>query len=325
MLSDAFYEKVLIEPILEGADKIRIISGYATSAMAFHYLNDLKNRRYLASIDLIIGMCVRDGLSLSNHNGFKKLVAEESEYSRNFKCSYIYTGKPVHSKIYAWFRGDTFQKAFIGSANFTQTAFNYREKDILSVDVDETINDYLENVELSSIYCNHTDAESLVTIYNDKEYYKNATREELEETEAIPGTTSLPKVVLSLLDRRGELPGRSGLNWGQRPELGREPNQAYIRIPSEINRTDFFPERPIHFTVNTDDGKVLYCARAQDEGKAIQTPYNNSLLGEYFRNRLGLPNGAKVTKEDLLRYGRTDVVFYKIDDETYYMDFSVLR
>ena len=28
-------------------------------------------------------------------------------------------------------------------------------------------------------------------------------------------------------------------------------------------------------------------------------------------------------KDDLLAYGRTDVTFYKIDEEQYYMDFSV--
>lgn len=62
------------------------------------------------------------------------------------------------------------------------------------------------------------------------------------------------------------------------------------------------------------------CKQAYD--KAITTPSNNSLLGEYFRNRLGVPNGAPVTKNDLLQYGRTDVTFYKIDDEQFYMDFS---
>jgi len=46
-------------------------------------------------------------------------------------------------------------------------------------------------------------------------------------------------------------------------------------------------------------------------------------FGEYFRNRLGLPNGAFGSKEDLLKYGRTDVAFYKLDDEQFFMDFSV--
>ena len=73
----------------------------------------------------------------------------------------------------------------------------------------------------------------------------------------------------------------------------------------------------------TDDDKVLICTRAQQSGKAIHTPHNNSLIGEYFRNRLGVGNGEPVTLENLIAYGRTDVTFYKIDDETYFMDFSV--
>ena len=60
----------------------------------------------------------------------------------------------------------------------------------------------------------------------------------------------------------------------------------------------------------------------QQNNKAITTPARNSDLGEYFRNRLGLANGAFVTREDLDRYGRTDVIFIKLDEETYYMDFS---
>lgn len=49
----------------------------------------------------------------------------------------------------------------------------------------------------------------------------------------------------------------------------------------------------------------------------------HALLGEYFRNRLGLANGAYVTAADLRSYGRTDVTFIKIDEEHYYMDFSI--
>jgi NgoFVII restriction endonuclease len=75
--------------------------------------------------------------------------------------------------------------------------------------------------------------------------------------------------------------------------------------------------------VLTDDGKEFICRRGSDNGKGITTTLNNSWLGEYFRYRMGLQNGKYVTKDDLLRYGRTDVDFQKIDDETYLMDFSV--
>ncbi len=84
----------------------------------------------------------------------------------------------------------------------------------------------------------------------------------------------------------------------------------------------FFPDIGVQFTVYTDNDKVLICTRAQQNGKAIHTPHDNSIIGKYFRERLGLRLGALVRKEDLERYGRTDIVFYKIDNETYYMDFS---
>jgi len=51
----------------------------------------------------------------------------------------------------------------------------------------------------------------------------------------------------------------------------------------------------------------------QQNNKAITTPLNNSLIGEYFRNRIGLPNRGYVTRRDLENYGRTDVAFYKLD------------
>lgn len=112
----------------------------------------------------------------------------------------------------------------------------------------------------------------------------------------------------------------SGLNWGQRK--GRNKNEAYIPLQSQIAKKGFFPLKDQHFMAVTDDGHNLLLRVEQQNDKAITTPLSNAQLGEYFRNRLGLPNGAFVTKQDLLDYGRTDVTFYKIDDEEFYMDFS---
>lgn len=100
-------------------------------------------------------------------------------------------------------------------------------------------------------------------------------------------------------------------------------NNNLIPLPEEYWNADFFPEYSWYFVVMTDDEKIMFCSRVQENGKAIHTAQNNNLISDYFRRRLGLPNSALITKEDLFRYGRTDVTFYKIDDETYYMDFSV--
>lgn len=110
------------------------------------------------------------------------------------------------------------------------------------------------------------------------------------------------------------------MNWGQRK--GREPNQAYIPLPSRIAKSGFFPLEKRHFTAITDDHHQLTLRVEQQNNKAITTPVRNSDLEEYFRNRLGLANGAYVTRDDLTRYGRTDVKFVKLDEETFYMDFS---
>ena len=90
-----------------------------------------------------------------------------------------------------------------------------------------------------------------------------------------------------------------------------------------VARTDHFPPRGEVFTIITDDDKSLICVRAQDGGKAIHTTQNNSILGMYFRYRLGVPGGSLLSRSHLDSYGRTDIDFYKIDEETYYMDFSV--
>ncbi len=91
---------------------------------------------------------------------------------------------------------------------------------------------------------------------------------------------------------------------------------------SRLAKSDFFPGKGIHFSVMTDDGQAFILSRGQDNDKGISTPLNNSLLGRYFRKRLGVPDGGYVRREDFERYGRTDITFYKLDDKQYFMDFS---
>ena len=324
MITQDFYNKVLIQPCVEGADDLKIISGYATSAMAFHHFEELKKNNLKLNISLLVGMCSSDGMSLSNHRGFQNIL--ESEYNRSFKCSYIYKRPPVHSKIYIWSRKGSVVKSFIGSANYTQNAFSTKQREIIAEISDMNVTNYFNDIERDSIYCNHHEVEEQIKIYSDRNYFRRNQFEENIQNGSVlsPHLAGFEHVAVSLLSNKtGDIQNTGGLNWGQRE--GRNPNQAYIQLQPEVYRTDFFPSRPQHFTVLTDDSKTFICTRAQkkDGGHAIETPHNNSLLGEYFRNRLGLGNGAFVSKSDLEFYGRTTVSFYKFDDENFYMDFSL--
>jgi len=316
--TDDLLSNILINPAREFAE-LNIISGYGSSAMAFHHMQSLKNSEIALDnvrIHLLVGMVGFDGISEPNHNGFVDLMLE---FGDKFICSYYFGPVPVHSKVYVW-GGEGAGVAFAGSANYSQRAFLGSQKEAMASCSPKRAKEYFSALEPDSIFCTHQDAAQAMDFYaNTKPVH-----EESDPSLARSGFKlfGLEMKRVTLINNRGVVGEKSSLNWGHRG--GRNRNEAYIPLKQEIAATDFFPPKKSHFTVNTDDGKVLICTRAQgDYGKAIETPHNNALLGEYFRNRLTLSNGEFVTRKHLEDYGRTEVDFYKVDNENFYLDFGV--
>ncbi len=56
--------------------------------------------------------------------------------------------------------------------------------------------------------------------------------------------------------------------------------------------------------------------------KQISSFPEKDILGKYIRKRLSLPEGARVTKADLERYGRTHVDVSLQSEGVYYFNFS---
>ncbi|AGL02840.1 restriction endonuclease PLD domain-containing protein [Desulfoscipio gibsoniae] len=318
MFDPAMVNQILIEPITRGAQQLLLLSGYATPTMASWHMMKIKELEINPiDIKLIVGMTNYDGLTIDAHEGFRQLVnAQNGSGFSSFQCQYICQGAPVHSKLYIWLKDDKPFEAYTGSANYTQAGFSTSRREYIVPCNPEGAFDYYNQVECDSIYCTHSEVEDNIVFTPTHPVLES----ESEYTQALRGEGIEP-IKLSLLARNGETGTRSGLNWGQRD--GREPNQAYIGLPASIARSGFFPLEKQHFSVVTDDNKQLILRVEQQNDKAITTPMNNSLLGEYFRNRIGVANGAYIWRADLERYGRTDVDFYKLDDEHYYMDFSV--
>jgi len=327
MIYTDLYNEVLIKPCQEGADSLKIISGYASSAMAFHHLEELRKKKMDVHISLLLGMGSADGISFSNHQGFLNIIS--SDYSSKFACGYIYKTPPVHSKLYIWYKNNKLYKSFIGSANYTQNAFSKNQREAVAEIKDSNVTKYFSLLEKDSIYCDNQETEQLIRITNDKNYYKAHLHEEMGRIsgEVLRSQNEVENRTIALFDRKtNEVQNTAGLNWGHRKNNpNRNRNEAYIQLPPDVYKSCFFPAKPQHFTVVTDDSKTFICCRAQKTGTtgaAIETPHNNALLGEYFRNRMGLPSGAFVTRKDLDNYGRSNVTFYKFDDENYYMDFQ---
>ncbi len=141
-------------------------------------------------------------------------------------------------------------------------------------------------------------------------------------------------VRINLLDERSNYGVMYGLNWAFNPNTGmlrdvsRTGNESYIQLPQEVYTSDFFPKSEI-FIITDDLGKDYIFNRSQPKIKdgdpqALSTPESNRIFGLYIRHRLGLKSGALITKNDLLNYGRTDIVFKK-EGNSFYMDFSTDR
>ena len=312
MLSDNLYKHVLIEPAEEGAT-LYAVSGYATATMATRHLQDLQAKKRNARIRLIIGMTAKDGILESNHKGLCKLVEQN-----DFRCSYVPENAfPVHAKTYAWFNGKSPLAGFVGSANYTQAAFFQHQREVMDKSDPAKILAYYKQLESISFSCSCPEAQGLVHDDN------NAQVVWKESESAADKFSDKASVTSSFLADNGKLPQKSGLNWGQRPEHRRDPDEAYIRVPKKIAELGFFPKKGVRFTLHTDDGHKMVCVVAQGGDKAIETPDDNSLIGKYFRRRLDVQSGKPVELQHLLNYGRTDATYYKIDNKNYLMDFSV--
>ncbi len=315
MISENLFQEILLYPQKNNdCRKLTIISGFATANMADRHLDVLAQKDLFIDIELIIGMTVRSGIQKAQHLSFKKLV-NSGAYGSSISCRYVNRGVPVHSKYYVW--RDTNGrplKAFLGSANYTRTGFGKAQMELMTEASFDHFDSYLACIKKNTINCLDDEADALAHTHH---YPKIG---EIEDTDDAINKNK-DSVTLTLLQAKNkDIHKAGGLNWGQRN--GRDSNQAYIPIPKNIYQGDFFPERGEQFTVITDDGFPFIVVRAQDNGKALETTQSNAYLGEYFRRRIGVNSGAFVTKEDLLRYGRTDVTFTKIDDETYHMDFT---
>lgn len=322
LTKDLFYQ-VLLAPSERGSDELFAVTGYASAAMASRHFEavSIEGGREL-SINLHIGMSGHDGLSRGTLQGLQAIPRQIR--GRAFNCTLSPRGQSIHSKVYVWCDETGPREAFLGSSDYTQLGFGVvgasgtHQEICTKIDPEIGLQYVLRSSQAGIGY-------KSADVFEYIDLLEHQTRKEIGDGEqpvnSLLGAESvdLPLVVTRGKDA-GEVHGRSGLNWGQREN--RNPNQAYIPVPASISKSGFFPDKGVHFQVITDDGEAFICALAQDGGKAIETPADNSILGLYFRRRLGLQSGARVGTEDLLNFGSDSVRFIKRDVESFELSFE---
>ena len=300
------YKEVIKAPYDAGLHSARVITGFASSSFIYHVVHCLPS----LSLEVTIGMAKHSGVSRWDHLEFKRI----SETTNRLTLRYFTGSPPVHTKGVLWGKGAS-RRAFAGSSNFSWNGF--RDFGELMASVDPiAFEEAFPTADLLDCRDPAVDDSGIVV-----DSLGNKIPKSLRDVAQSKEVVHLPLYSL----KTGKIHSAAGLNWGQRPEYNREPNQAYIPIPKSVHdqHEGFFPNRDEEFTVVTDDGESFVCVVAQDNSKAVETRYDNSILGRYFRKRLGVPLGNRVELEDLKQYGRMDVSVHKVSSDLFFLDFSV--
>lgn len=132
-------------------------------------------------------------------------------------------------------------------------------------------------------------------------------------------------VVLPLYSERGgiNVPERSGLNQWNASGRPRNYSEAYIQIPSIINKSfpNFFPPRDRAFKLNLPDKNELSAKVCQDDNKALMSNPNKALGEWMLRQVLDLKEGELLTYDRLQEIGLDSVVIYKDKEDEYSINF----
>lgn len=133
------------------------------------------------------------------------------------------------------------------------------------------------------------------------------------------------------------VPKRSGLNQWNAGGRMRDADELYIAYLADDRERDldFFPSRDTSFTLVLPDGQQLsakVCQRAYQVsdtvhahiGKAIMSNPNKALGHWLLRDVFGLPPGKLVTYEMLQVFGIDSVLFTRVSDGRYTINFCTL-
>ncbi len=117
---------------------------------------------------------------------------------------------------------------------------------------------------------------------------------------------------------------KSGLNQWNASGRTRNANEIYIPYPAEDrkNSKDFFPSRDTIFDLLMPNGSTIPAKVCQENGKAIMSN-PNKVLGEWLlRSVFEIPENTIITYEMLEKFGIDSVIFTKLGNLEYKIDFA---
>lgn len=343
MLIQDLAQKLLLPPS-SSSRTIRIVSGYASPSAVLWCLTggdmDSTSEDAVAArsprVELLIGMTPSGCVTQGEHEAFRDLCAR---YRGKLSIRYVSGNQSVHSKVYAWYAEDgTPVQAFSGSANFTNPGLNIggdEQENVMSAVDPETAAMYIESRMQDSFDCLDPTVGDHISFASGRvpepasdalPTAPLAIGQTGDEPVADAAGASVNFYLYSRKYRQAFNPG-GGVNWGARPER-KNQDESYLPIPVHVSRSGFLPPRNTPITVHCDDGRVLILRgssgnqTSHPSGKDLGSLPSNGILGAYLRWRMEVPSGTPIGIPEILSYGRSFVTLTRLDDESYFLDFS---
>lgn len=312
-------EKIFNRHQFIDCDELIIISGYVGPRP----IQRLQSLPFKTTV--VYGMYGSDSISQQLHQTLIKFHTPGQH-------EVLYSNIPVHSKIYVWKNQSDIVYALIGSANFSKNGLTIPLRESLAETTRDTFTDldnYISQILQNAVECS---AETISTI-------------QVRTSLTTNPVTSAPCSIVLYDPVTGEVPPRSGLNWGH--SLGHTNlGDSYITIRTSHIQSypHLFPPKQMRSTrvggrshrqndaieLVWDDGILMDALLEGSQKingrffpKQLSSHPSKNVLGRYIRERLGLSPQALVTRADLDNYGRSDISITRLQDGTYFVDFSV--
>lgn len=327
------FRKVL-ENEFNNAKNVQVASGYTSLNIVQQFRSNFIDIAVKGGISkFLLGMAFYEGI------GSKKLDAllslnEELRSLNKTSGVFVTNGRRYHGKVYRFYN-ELDSNVYVGSSNFSSSGTYGNIECTMPIEIDEKktqIINFLDDLYSDKYSINIANAEIRETKKRKKlrktvENYWEALQKYNPKT---INTATLPKFTFPL-DRVVEKEksnlnvyfGKGRLNTITGIIAPRPWYEIELIASNDLNSQPNYPKGD--FLAYTDDGLIIPMRTQGANYKNIRSKDSLQLFGIWLKGKLensgALSRLEPVTLDTLIEYGKSDLVFYKIEEGKYYMEF----
>lgn len=322
-----------VDTEFSGSNGVTIASGYVSLDIINKYYTSFERIAQEGGLSrLLVGMAFYEGLSANKLSLLNTLNSQLIQSDERNGVFVSWNGK-YHGKIYKFTKQED-SNYYLGSSNFSRSGLSGNIECTASISDADTqlkLNNFIDYLFLPENAIHIDKAEIIVP--GSSEYRRKiaVTLDDLQRYDPTTIDKSLyPKFDFPL--SRIADKEKSNLNayfgkgrWSR--STGKIVPRGWYEVEliadSNIRSTPLYPQG--QFEAYTDDGYIIPMVTNGDYHKNIRSKNNLKILGQWVKNKLQKNNIliplTPVTQDTLDSYGRNSILFYKISDGKYYMEF----